>query len=504
MSERIAFPERPSLTAGPIEPAELLAGLRGLRDEVRAEAAATLARWEPLLQRPSYAESARNLASYLALRRTDLRAIQTTLMPLGLSSLGRCEARVMPNLDAVITALAALLGEPAREPLGTEAFFRGEQLLRAETEAVFGPQPRDRDVRIMVTLGDEAATDSTLVHDLVLRGMDCARINCGHDDATVWEPIIANVRSASVTAKRPCRIAADLSGPRLRVAAVADRSGDDVVRVHTGDRLALVADATHVGRGDALAVLSCSHPAVLARLRVGDPVWIDAGRIGAIVEKVSSDRTVMTVTSAREKGVKLRTGKGMNVPRTVLGLPPLTDKDRSDLAFLARRADIISYSFVRDVAGVDALLAELDALRLAPAVAVILKIETADAVENLPELIVHAAGRRPCAVMIARGDLAVEIGYRRLAEMQEEMLWLCEAAHVPVIWATDVLDSLVKDGTSTRAEFTDAAMAERADCVMLNKGTYVVEGVTTLVDVLSRMQGHQRKKTSRLRALHAW
>jgi pyruvate kinase len=100
-------------------------------------------------------------------------------------------------------------------------------------------------------------------------------------------------------------------------------------------------------------------------------------------------------------------------------------------------------------------------------VGVVLKTETLDAVRSLPELIMHVAGRRPCAVMIARGDLAVEIGYRRLAEMQEEMLWLCEAAHVPVIWATDVLDSLVKEGTPMRAEFTDAATAERADCVLL-------------------------------------
>ena len=106
--------------------------------------------------------------------------------------------------------------------------------------------------------------------------------------------------------------------------------------------------------------------------------------------------------------------------------------------------------------------------------------------------------------MIARGDLAVELGYERIAEMQEEILWLCEAAHVPVIWATQVLEGLTKRGIPTRAEVSDAVMADRAECVMLNKGPYVVQAVNLLDGVLLRMQAHQDKKTPRLRALRSW
>jgi pyruvate kinase len=108
------------------------------------------------------------------------------------------------------------------------------------------------------------------------------------------------------------------------------------------------------------------------------------------------------------------------------------------------------------------------------------------------------------AIMIARGDLMVEVGPRRLAEIQEELLWLCEAAHVPVIWATQVLDNFVKKGVRHRAEMTDAAMAERAEGVMLNKGPHAVEAVTLLDDLLGRMEGHQFKKASRMRALRSW
>lgn len=134
--------------------------------------------------------------------------------------------------------------------------------------------------------------------------------------------------------------------------------------------------------------------------------------------------------------------------------------------------------------------------------ALVAKIENKEAVDNLPDIIVQAASRQPLGIMIARGDLAVEVGYRRLAELQEEIMWICEAAHVPVIWATQVLENLVKTGLPSRAEITDAAMGERAECVMLNKGPYIVEAVTVLTNILQRMEQHQYKKTSQLRALH--
>jgi len=132
---------------------------------------------------------------------------------------------------------------------------------------------------------------------------------------------------------------------------------------------------------------------------------------------------------------------------------------------------------------------------------VVLKIETRRAFEELPNLLLAVMQSRAAGVMIARGDLAVECGFERLAEIQEEILWLCESAHMPVIWATQVLESMTRDGMPSRAEVTDAAMAERAECVMLNKGPYVVEAVRTLDDILKRMETHQTKKRSMLRRL---
>jgi len=107
-------------------------------------------------------------------------------------------------------------------------------------------------------------------------------------------------------------------------------------------------------------------------------------------------------------------------------------------------------------------------------------------------------------VMIARGDLAVECGFERMAEIQEEILSCSEAAHMPVIWATQVLETLGKTGMPSRAEISDASMGERAECVMLNKGPFIVDAIRTLDDILRRMAGHQVKKKSMLRALRAW
>jgi pyruvate kinase len=119
---------------------------------------------------------------------------------------------------------------------------------------------------------------------------------------------------------------------------------------------------------------------------------------------------------------------------------------------------------------------------------VILKIETRQAVKRLPSLLLSAMASNPIGVMIARGDLAVELGFDNLAEVQDEILLACEAAHVPVVWATQVLENLAKSGMPSRAEISDAAMGVRAECVMLNKGEFIGKAVTMLESILKRMQ----------------
>ena len=200
------------------------------------------------------------------------------------------------------------------------------------------------------------------------------------------------------------------------------------------------------------------------------------------------------------QGGCLKADKGINLPDSDLELPALTSEDRADLAFAARHADLIGLSFVNRESDVLELIDQLKGLA-DPRPGLILKIETQRAFARLPNLLLTAMRHERVGVMIARGDLAVECGYERLAEAQEEILWMCEAAHCPAIWATQVLETLAKQGTPSRAEITDAAMGHRAECVMLNKGPHIAQAVHVLDDILRRMEAHQAKKRAMLRAL---
>jgi pyruvate kinase len=248
------------------------------------------------------------------------------------------------------------------------------------------------------------------------------------------------------------------------------------------------------------AVIPCTLPEVFAAAQPGQPIWFDDGKIGGVIRDVQRERISVEITHAARNGSKLRPGKGINLPDTRIDVPALTDKDLADLAALAPHVDIVGLSFVRDpqdVVELDRHLKRLGAQELG----IVLKIETRQAFENLPRILLAALRSPPVGVMVARGDLAVEVGFERLAELQEEIVWLCEAAHVPVIWATQVLENMAKKGMPSRAEVSDAAMSVEVECVMLNKGPYVVETVRFLRGVLERMSGHTSKRQSMLRRL---
>jgi len=273
------------------------------------------------------------------------------------------------------------------------------------------------------------------------------------------------------------------------------------MRLFLNDRLLLVRQGMENCIDGSIKTIGCSHPEVIDSLRPNQWVWFDDGKLGTVVDHVDKHGVWLHVTHSGPNGVKLRDDKGINFPDTHLHLPCLTDKDLHDLDFICRHADMVGFSFVQSDTDMRTLMTELKQ-RNARHLAIIAKIETRVAVKNLPTIMFSTLATHPLGIMIARGDLAVELGGVRMAEIQEELLWLCEAAHVPVIWATQVFENLAKKGTSSRPELTDAAMSGRAECVMLNKGPYIQEAVSTLNSILVRMQEHQQKKSAQLRALH--
>jgi pyruvate kinase len=482
----------------------LLERVRALRARLTGEAERHLESWPALVERAGFRAGRANLAQYLALREHDLRPLQAALQPWGVSSLGRSESRVLHNVDAVIRALEALCATGGGASAGEVAAgaAAGLRQLHANALELLGPARAGRETRIMVTLSPEFALEVEPMTRLAQRGMDCARINCGHDSAPLWRQMIETVRAVERRTSRPCRVLMDLAGPRMRTEQVI--VPDDGRRVQAGDRILLTYEPP-APRPDFEFQASCGEAEALQGVPVGAAASIRDGRIaGEIIER-RPEGLVLAVAGAGPKGQRLQPDRGINFPGTALPISPLTAADLADLEFVAAHADGVSYSFVQRPEDVALLQAELRRLRPGrPPMPIVAKVETRLAFANLPEIIVQAAAANPFGVMIARGDLAVEIGFERLAEVQEEILWLCEAAHVPVIWATQVLDRLVRKGTPVRGEYTDAAMGSRAECVMLNKGAFVDAGVIALDDILRRMELHQSKKTAQLRALHAW
>lgn len=276
--------------------------------------------------------------------------------------------------------------------------------------------------------------------------------------------------------------------------------------LHEGDILTITAGDAPVEPappGSRHHRIGCTLPDAVAAARTGHRVALDDGRILGVVVATRRGEIDVEITRSRPQGSRLRAEKGINLPDTDVPVGAITDADRTALRVLAPLVDLVQASFIRSADDVHELHRSLEEVGT-PATGIVVKIETLSGFAHLPEILLAAMASERCGVMIARGDLAVEIGFGRLAEVQEEILWLCEAAHLPVIWATEVLDSLARTGTPKRSEVTDAAMAVRAEAVMLNKGPHIVAAIETLTEILARMEGHQRKKSPVLRRLRSW
>ena len=275
------------------------------------------------------------------------------------------------------------------------------------------------------------------------------------------------------------------------------------LRIAKGDTIILTSSLGAATSEDGRHRIGCTLPEALDAVRQGHRIAFDDGKIAGVVRTVKAGAAIVEVTGAPDGGAKLKAEKGINLPDTDLPVSALTDDDIAALDVVVEIADIVELSFARTAGDVRRLIDELDS-RGADHLGIVVKLETTQGFRALPEIVLELMRRPRAGIMIARGDLAVEAGFERLAEVQEEMLWLCEAARLPVVWATQVLDDLAKRGVPTRAEITDAATANRAECVMLNKGPRIDDAIRTLDDILRRMEGHMDKKRPLLRRLKAW
>jgi pyruvate kinase len=329
--------------------------------------------------------------------------------------------------------------------------------------------------------------------------MNVARINCAHDDERTWEKMIGLVKKAGEATGLSCSIYMDLAGPKIRTVIRGKKKKPGKMAIAEGMLLTLVEDnaARHAGK----TVVGCSLNGIVRYLKKGHRVLFDDGAIEAVVEHTGPEIATLRLTRVSTHKPFLKAEKGINFPDTAFAVPALTDYDRQCLPFIRRHANMVGYSFVEDESSLAMLQGLLDDGSGGKPF-IILKIEKAAAVQNLPGLLLQGMREKAFGIMIARGDLAVEIGFERLSEIQEEILWLSEAAHVPVIWATQVFETLNRTGLATRSEVTDAAYAFQSECVMINKGEHLLKVMDILKDILRRSGGHHLKKRYLFRPLN--
>ena len=565
-------------------------------------------------------KSARNLVHYWGLRMKDIRDLQKQLGYLGMSRIAKAESHVLASLIATQEILKGMVtGKKVLTKQGFLSIKQGEKLLRSHAKSLLGYRSRGRNTRIMVTMPRSAAEDIHWVEEVIKAGMNCARINCAHDDEEVWGKMIEHIRAVNKKLGKNCKVAMDLAGPKIRTGSMKpgpqvlklspDRSttghiiqpvrvwlaeqahsevdephlplsagilsglqlGEEVfltdtrgkrrslkivgeetlgkwaqcydtlyvqsgtplfrdksqtfqlgkvgdlpaleqrIILHPGDSLRIDRDpipgepAHYDEEGHLLqeAHISCTAPAVFSYIQKGEPILFDDGKIEGNIEEISSDYFRVRVLRAKQGGGKLRADKGINFPKTQLQIRGLTAKDKKDFAFVAQHADVVNMSFVNTAEDVEELIHLMEQAAVVDSLGIILKIETQQGYNNLIDILLEAMQVFPVGVMIARGDLAIETGWEKVGRIQEEMLSLCQAAHVPVVWATQVLESLAKKGVPSRAEITDAVMAQRAECVMLNKGPQIVEAIRLLDTILKGMSDYQDKKAPMSPALEA-
>ena len=516
--------------------------------------------------------------------------------------MGRSEKHVLQSINSVLAILARLTNSDPKifEASDYLDFKEGNLLLEQHTKDLFGAPAHGRKGRIMVTLPSEAAQDSQLIYSLIEKGMDCARINCSHDDEKTWKAMIRHIQKAENSLKKKCLILMDLPGEKIRTGPIhmepeviklkplrdvfgrtiraaqvrlVPRGGflpedslmalpipqswlqklkvgdhvsfsdtrrairkimitkveaggylgecketaylskntvlkckkkkefkithfhptDDSITLFVGDKLELTGDSSRASaslhntkqKQIKPASVGCTSRRIFPFLSKQDRVLFDDGKITGVIQSAGKDSCNILITQAKAKGSRLRAEKGINLPDTDIPSHINSLVDDELLEFVSKNADLIALSFIKSEKDLEQILLKIkkkNALDLG----IVIKIETQEAFLHLPQLLLRGMELNKLGIMIARGDLAIECGYDRLAEIQEQILCLCEAAHVPVIWATQVLENLAKKGCPTRAEVTDASMAQRAECVMLNKGPYILFALDTLTKILHK------------------
>ena len=334
-----------------------------------------------------------------------------------------------------------------------------------------------RRAKIVCTLGPATSSPERLL-ELVNAGLDVARLNMSHGTQEDHRAVYERVRAASDETGRGVGVLADLQGPKIRIGRIATGP----VRLSAGERFTITTDDVQGDR----AKVSTTYAGLPGDVRPGDTILIDDGRV--VLEAI--DVTATEVRTVVRVGGMVSDHKGLNLPGVAVSVPALTEKDEADLRFaLNLGADLIALSFVRGPEDADEVRAVMD--EVGRHVPIIAKIEKPQAVEKLEEIVDAFDG-----IMVARGDLGVELPLERVPMVQKRAVALAREKAHPVIVATQMLESMIGAPRPTRAETSDVANAvfDGSDALMLSGETSVGEYPIEVVDTMSRIIGETERE----------
>ncbi len=338
-----------------------------------------------------------------------------------------------------------------------------------------------RRTKIIATIGP-ASQSLEMVRSLIEAGMDVARLNFSHGDHETHRQAISTLRAVSKELGRPVGILQDLQGPRLRTGQLADGGPIRLEPESTFDLCVFSVPGTAES-------VQIEYPALPGEVRSGDRILVDGGRIELLVTEVEADQIRTRVVN----GGELRANAGLNIPGAVLSAPPLTEKDRIDLALgIEEGVDSIALSFVRSAKQTLELRETMKSM--GAEIPIIAKLERPEAVEDLENILAAAQG-----VMVARGDLGVEVTAERVPSIQKHIIQRANEANRLVITATEMLDSMIRNPRPTRAEASDVANAvfDGSDALMLSGetavGAYPLESVETMVRIIVDAEAHSHE-----------
>lgn len=333
-----------------------------------------------------------------------------------------------------------------------------------------------RKTKIVATIGPGSESKENFTK-LLRAGVNVARTNMSHDDQTIHGARIKTIRAASKKEGIPVALLVDLSGPKIRIGDFAD----GVVELTAGAKIILSGKKCE-GTVDRVFF---NYPHIKTDIKPGQVLMLDDGKKKLVVDKVVGDDVYATVIV----GGKTKSRRGVNIPGAYLSISALTEKDKKDLTFaLQAGADFIALSFVRNAKDIETLRALIK--KQGGSQMIVAKIETQEAIENIDDIILASD-----AVMVARGDLAVEIGPEKVPPIQKMIIRKCNELGKPVIVATQMLESMISAPVPTRAEVSDVANAifDGADAVMLSEetslGAFAVEAVTIMNNVALQAEG---------------